>query len=108
MRRQVTIGRMFIHTVYFWLNDDATDAARQQLLTDCRDLLGKIPTIRHCWAGRPAMTPRDVVDNTYAVGLTTVFDDAKGHDEYQVHELHKQFIERNKKNWKRVQVYDFR
>jgi Stress responsive A/B Barrel Domain len=104
----VTISRMFIHTVYFWLTDDAGDAAREQLLGDCRNLLGKIPTIRHCWTGRPAMTPRDVVDNTYAVGLTTVFDDAKGHNEYQVHELHKQFLERNKKNWKRVQVYDFK
>ena len=66
---------MFIHTVYFWLNDDAGDAAREHLLKDCTELLGKIPTIRHCWAGRPAMTPRDVVDNTYAVGLTTVFED---------------------------------
>jgi hypothetical protein len=99
---------MFIHTVYFWLNENAGDAAREQLRTDCVELLGKIPTIRHCWAGVPAMTPRDVVDNTYDVGLTTVFDDAKGHDEYQVHPLHKQFIERNKPNWKRVQVYDFR
>ena len=99
---------MFIHTVYFWLNDDAGDAARQQLLTDCTELLGKIPTIRHCWAGRPAMTPREVVDNTYAVGLTTVFDNAAGHDAYQVHELHKQFIERNKKHWKKVQIYDFK
>ena len=98
---------MFIHTVYFWLTDDAGPIAREQHINDCRNLLGKIPTIRHCWAGVPAMTPRDVVDNTYAVGLTTVFDDAKGHDEYQIHELHKQFIDRNKKNWKRVQVYDF-
>ena len=89
----VTIRRMFIHTVYFWLDDDAPDVAREQLLSDCRELLGKIPTIRHCWAGRPAMTP--------------VFDDAKGHDEYQVHPLHKQFVERNKENWKKVQVYDF-
>ena len=99
---------MFIHTVYFWLNDDAPAAAREQLEKDCIEILGKIPSLRHVWAGRPAMTPREVVDNTYAVGLCTVFDDAKGHDEYQVHELHKRFIERNKPNWKRVQVYDFK
>jgi hypothetical protein len=37
-----------------------------------------------------------------------VLDDAAGHDEYQVHELHKHFIERNKPNWKRVQIYDFK
>lgn len=99
---------MFIHTVYFWLNDGAGDAAREQLLNDCRNLLGKIPTCRHLWTGVPANTPRDVVDNSYAVGLTTVFDDVAGHDAYQVHDLHQQFIARNKQHWKRVQVYDFK
>jgi hypothetical protein len=99
---------MFIHTVFFWLNDNADEAAREQLLGDCKNLLGKIPTCRHVWTGRPAMTPRDVVDNSYTVGLTTVFDDSAGHDEYQVHPLHKEFIARNKQNWKRVQVYDFK
>jgi hypothetical protein len=98
---------MFIHTVYFWLTDDAPAAAREQLKNDCLALLGKIPTARHVWAGVPAMTPRDVVDNTYAVGLTVVLDDVKGHDEYQVHPLHKEFIARNKQHWKRVQIYDF-
>ncbi|HYO10025.1 MAG TPA: Dabb family protein [Tepidisphaeraceae bacterium] len=99
---------MFIHTVYFWLTPAATDEIRQKLLTDCANLLGKIPSARHVWVGRPAMTPREVVDNTYDVGLCTVFDDAAGHDEYQVHPLHKEFIARNKEYWKRVQIYDFR
>ena len=98
---------MFIHTVYFWLNDAAGDAARDRLLGDCRELLGKIPTVRHLWTGVPAGTPRDVVDNSYAVGLTVVLDHAAAHDQYQVHALHKQFLERNKADWKRVQVYDF-
>ena len=54
------------------------------------------------------MTPRDVVDNSYGVGLTVVLDDVKGHDVYQEHPLHKEFIARNKPNWKRVQIYDFK
>ena len=99
---------MFVHTVYFWMRDGSTDAARRQLVEDCRTYLAKIPTVRHLWAGRPAMTPRDVVDNSYDVGLTVVLDDAAGHDVYQAHDLHVQFITRNKPNWKRVQVYDFK
>ena len=99
---------MFIHTVYFWLNEGAPAAAREQLVNDCRTYLAKIPTVRHLWAGVPAMTPRDVVDNSYAVGLTVVLDDDAGHDVYQIHELHKEFIARNKPNWKRVQIYDFK
>jgi len=98
---------MFIHTVYFWLKDGTSTAARAQLVKDCREYLGKIPTVRHLWTGAPAMTPREVVDNSYGVGLTVVLDDAAGHDVYQEHTLHQEFIARNKAHWARVQVYDF-
>lgn len=99
---------MFVHAVYFWLNPGTPDAARQQLVDDCKKYLGGIPAVRHLWAGRPAMTPRDVVDNTYDVGLLVALDDAAGHDVYQEHPLHKEFIARNKPHWKRVKIYDFR
>ena len=98
---------MFVHVVYFWMQPGASDAARRQLAEDCQAYLAKIPTVRHIWSGRPAMTPRDVVDNSYDVGLCVVLDDSAGHDVYQQHPLHKEFIARNKPQWKRVQVYDF-
>lgn len=98
---------MFIHTVYFWLTDNAAPTAREQLIRDCRQILGKVPTVRHLFAGAPAMTPREVVDNSYSVGLTAILDDSAGHDVYQRHPLHADFIKANKLNWKRVQVYDF-
>jgi hypothetical protein len=99
---------MFVHVVLFWLKPGAPAEARDNLLRDARELLGAIPTVRHIWVGRPAMTPRDVVDNSYDVGLCVVFDDAAGHDTYQPHERHSQFIARNSAHWQRVQVYDFR
>ena len=99
---------MFVHAVYFWINAGAPEGARQQLVEDCRTYLAKVPGVRHVWAGRPAMTPRDVVDNTYDVGLLVALDDAAGHDVYQDHPLHKEFIARNKPHWKRVQIYDFK
>jgi hypothetical protein len=98
---------MFIHTVYFWMRSGTGENERAQLVRDCREYLGKIPTVRHLWAGVPAMTPREVVDNSYGVGLTVVLDDSKAHDVYQEHSLHKDFIARNKQNWDRVQIYDF-
>src|SRR5213592_4547156 len=97
---------MFIHTVYFWLNESAPATAREQLVGDCKKFLGRIPTVRHLFAGPPAMTPRAVVDNSYAVGLTVILDDSAAHDVYQKHPLHLDFIAANKANWKRVQVYD--
>ena len=98
---------MFIHTVYFWLSDAAGDEVRAKMLCDIPELLGRIPTVRHCWVGKPAMTPRDVVDNSYSVGLCVVLDDVQGHDQYQAHPLHSEFIARFKQYWKKVQVYDF-
>lgn len=98
---------MFIHTVYFWLHEGTSEAAVEQLIGDCRTLLTQVPTVKQIWAGPPAHTPRDVVDNSYGCGLTVVFDDREGHDVYQDHPLHYDFIERNKAIWKRVQVYDF-
>ena len=97
---------MFIHTVYFWLKAGSTDVQKKQLLTDCRELLAAIPTVRKLYVGVPAGTARGVVDNTYGVGLTVLFDDAAGHDAYQPHPLHDRFIERNKETWDRVMVYD--
>ncbi|HYG74231.1 MAG TPA: Dabb family protein [Planctomycetota bacterium] len=98
---------MFIHTVYFWFNEGTPEAARKQLVEDCYKYLKAIPTVRQIYAGPPAMTPREVVDNSYQVGLTVILDDSPGHDVYQKHELHMDFIVRNKAHWKRVQVYDF-
>jgi hypothetical protein len=98
---------MFIHQVCFWLKPGTPDAARDQLIADCRKYLGGVPTVRHLWAGAPAMTPRDVVDNTYQVGLLVALEDSKGHDVYQDHPLHHEFIARNKAHWERVRVLDF-
>lgn len=99
---------MFVHYVLFWMKEGTPEAARAQLVADCTAYLGRIPTVRHLWAGRPAMTPRQVVDNSYDVGLCVVLDDVAGHDVYQEHALHKEFIARNQAHWKRVQVYDFK
>ncbi len=98
---------MFIHHVYFWQKNQTPAAAREQLLNDARTLLGGIPGVRHIWAGKPAMTPRDVVDNSYDVGLCVILDDSAAHDVYQSHSLHLDFIARNKAHWDRVKVYDF-
>ena len=97
---------MLIHTVYFYMNADAGADAATRIITDCRELLTKIESVRHLWAGLPSGTPREVVDNSYGVGLIVIFDDMAGHDIYQDHPLHLEFIARNKASWARVQVYD--
>ena len=96
----------FIHTVLFWLNDNVDENGKQQLIEDCKSFLSPISTVKFLAVGPPAGTPREVVDNSYDVGLVVHFEDEAGHDFYQEAGAHLEFIERNRVNWKRVQVYD--
>jgi len=96
----------FIHTVFFWIKEEATQEQRQQLLNDCTKLLGTISSVKYIAAGKPAGTPREVVDSSFGVGLVVHFADKEGHDLYQEAPAHLEFIERNQETWDRVQVYD--
>lgn len=98
---------MFVHTVFFWAKPDATEEAKHQLLADLNALLRGIPSVKQLWAGVPAGVDRPVVDNSYAVALTVIFEDRAGHDLYQTHAFHLKFLERNKATWDRVQIYDY-
>jgi hypothetical protein len=98
---------MFIHHVYFWLKPGTPATAGDTLAADCRELLSAIPGVQQLWAGPPAGTPRDIVDNSYDIGLCVILDSPVTHGVYQTHPLHLKFIERNKPHWQRVQVYDF-
>ena len=99
---------MFIHTVYFSLSDVACAEIESRMREDCHVLLSQIPSARHVWAGTPAMTPRELVDNSYTIGLCVALDDAAAHDDYQAHALHHEFLARYKQYWKKVQIYDFK
>jgi hypothetical protein len=97
---------MIVHTVFFWIRKDAPASARKQLIDDCPKYL-KSPTVNHLWVGTPADTPeRDVVNATFDVGLTVIFDDVAAHNAYQVHPQHNIFIERNKSNFLRIEVFN--
>ncbi|HLU70219.1 MAG TPA: Dabb family protein [Fibrobacteria bacterium] len=96
---------MFVHSVYFWLKPDLTAEQVREFEARGRALI-TIPTIRHGWFGTPADTDRPVIDRTYTYGMVTVFDDAAGHDAYQVHEIHQRFLEL-KDFWTQVKIYDF-
>jgi hypothetical protein len=99
---------MFTHIVLFWLKEGTPDSVREAMIKECQTQLTKVPGVRHLSAGRAAMTPRPVVDNSYDVGLCVILDDAAAHDAYQVHPLHKGFAAHHKEHWQRIQVYDFK
>lgn len=98
---------MLVHTVFFWMKKNAPKNAAKQTTQDALKYL-KTSTVKQLWAGPPAKTEaRDVINATYDVGLTVIFDNIADHDAYQEDPDHQIFIKRNKKNWLRVEVYDF-
>lgn len=95
----------FIHTVFFWLKDGITEAEKSEFAKGIESL-ATIDTIAKFHYGPPAMTPRDVVDNSYAFALNLHFKTKAAHDSYQNDPVHHQFIEDYQHLWQRVQVYD--
>ncbi len=95
----------FIHTVFFWMNEDASEADIAKFETGLKSL-SKIETVEKFYWGKPADTPRDVVDNSYDYALIIHFKDAAGEGVYQPHQIHQDFIAASNGAWDKVVVYD--
>ncbi len=98
---------MFTHTVIFW-TDPAIPNSTDELLSGAEKYLKPIPGALTFHAGRMAPSHRAVVDQTYQVGLCIQFHTKQAQDDYQIHPLHLEFIEKVFKRYcRRVVVYDF-
>lgn len=95
---------MFIHTVFFWLNEKEKNLP---IMEEGLESLLKISTAHGGYWGKPANTPRDVVDNSYHYALTVLFNDRESHDAYQEDEQHLKFVEQCSSMWLNVKVYDY-
>lgn len=95
-----------LHHVFFWLKNPASKAERDQLIAGIKSLAA-IETVRSMHVAVPASTEqREVVDNSYHVSELLGFDDVAGQDAYQVHPLHKKFVDEHQHLWSKVVVYD--
>ena len=98
---------MFSHVVIFW-TDPANLTAADELIAGARKYLAPLPGIVHFHVGKMAPSQRPVVDQSYQVALNVVFDSKRAQDDYQVHPLHLEFVEKVfKRVCKKVVVYDF-
>ena len=94
------------HDVYFTLKD-SSPAAQAKLVGACKKYLSKHPGEVFFAAGtRVKELDRPVNDQDFDVALHIVFRDKAAHDTYQDAPRHKQLIEENKENWKKVRVFD--
>jgi hypothetical protein len=98
---------MFSHVVIFWTNPDNPRAA-DELIAGAEKYLRPIPGVTSFQIGRMVPSHRDVVDQTYQVALNLQFASKQLQDDYQVHPMHLEFVEKAfKPNCRRVVVYDF-
>ena len=98
---------MFSHVVIFW-TDPTKSTAADELISGAEKYLRPIPGLSSFHVGRMVKSERDVVDQSYQVALNLQFASKKLQDDYQLHPLHLEFVEKAfKPNCRRVVVYDF-
>jgi len=96
---------MFVHSVYFWLRDDLSPAARAKFVDGIRSLT-TIDVVQMGFIGTPAATNREIIDTTYSYALVLSFADAAAQDAYQVHPVHDAFRENCGGSWNKIVIYD--
>lgn len=96
---------MLTHHVLFWLKSDTTEEQKTAFRAGLESL-SKVETIKSIYIGTPAPIDRPVVDTTYTFSLVIVFEDLAGHDVYQVHPVHKAFLDEFRVLFERVVIYD--
>lgn len=99
------IDSNFIHHVFFWMKEPENKLHIERLQKGLRDLV-TIDAIKSHHLGIPADTRREVIDSSYQYSLLTIFQDKKGHDEYQVHPVHDAFRGVANELCSKILVYD--
>lgn len=98
--------KVFIHHVYFWLNNPDSREDKAKLIAGLQKLAVSAKTIQQHHIGVPSSTNRDVIDRSYAVSWCLFFKNKAEQDIYQTDPAHLKFIEECSSVWKKVIVYD--
>ncbi|PWT95894.1 MAG: transcription-repair coupling factor [Bacteroidetes bacterium] len=96
---------VFIHHVFFWLNNPNSEIDKQKLIEGLRKL-SSVKTIRNFYIGKPANTNREVIETSYSISWCLFFESPADQDSYQVDPIHLKFVEECKHLWSKVVVFD--
>jgi hypothetical protein len=104
-KKSTNLKTGFVHTVFFWLKNPDNVADKAQLKAGMQSLTA-IDVIKTAYIGQPAGTNRAVIDSSYSMSLTFIFDNREDQDIYQTHPIHLAFVDTCAHLWERVVVYD--
>jgi hypothetical protein len=96
---------MLTHHVLFWLKPETSEEQKAAFKKGLESLQG-VESVKALYVGVPAPISRPVVDTTYTFSLLIVFEDLAGHDVYQVHPIHKSFLDSYRALFEKVVIYD--
>jgi Stress responsive A/B Barrel Domain len=103
--RNKKMKNVFIHHVYFWLNNPGSAEDKNKLIAGLTKL-AEVKTIKDFHIGKPADTNRDVIERGYAISWLVQFANAADQASYQTDPIHLKFVEDCKHLWSKVIVYD--
>ena len=99
------LSNIFVHHVYFWLNNPGSEEDLEALLAGLKKL-ASVETIYQFHIGTPAATRREVIDSSYAASWMVIFKTAEDQGSYQVDPIHLDFVKECSHLWSKVTVYD--
>ena len=65
-----------VHTVLFWFKPDTTPET-VALITKLASSYGSLPMVRAAYVGDPLPSEREVVDDSFGIAITLLFDNEK-------------------------------
>ena len=96
-----------VHTVFLWLKKPGDGQHRRQLLF-ATDRLRTIPGVLDIRYGEMIESDREIVDDSFDIGIYFYFSDVPAMKRYLVHPLHQAIVEQDIKPLvKRMVVHDF-
>lgn len=98
-------GRV-MHTVYFWFTADAPADAADQLAGFYRTEVPRVPGIVSIFAGPPRPSERSVGDDSFHLGVNTLFVSSAAEQIWQDHAIHTALKQRFEPWLEKVVVYD--
>lgn len=99
------LKNVFVHHVFFWLNEPQNVDARKAFENGLKELI-KVPLIQSSHIGTPVESAREVVDDSFTYSYMAFFGSKEDQTAYQTHPIHLKFVEDCQHLWKKVIVYD--
>jgi hypothetical protein len=84
----VTPSAKVYHTVIFWLKPDTPPVSVNEIARSVKSM-EKLPMVEQVLVGTPIMSDRDVVDDSFSIAFTMIFNDEEALSAYNADPYHK-------------------